>query len=72
MSCMSAMSIGPFPLALLRSYPAAFHTAFATWRPGPAVCYLRSENVPRLNSLVITPAEDSRRDRLLNCEALIG
>ena len=36
-SCMSEMSAGPFPLAPPRSCLATFHTAFATWRPRPAV-----------------------------------
>lgn len=38
-SCMSEMSAGSFPLVLPRSYPATFHTAFATWHPRPAVWY---------------------------------
>ena len=37
-SCMSAMSVGPFPLAPVRSCHATFHTAFATWHPRPADC----------------------------------
>ena len=38
-SCMSEMSSGAFPLVPPRSCPATFHTAFATWRPRPAVWY---------------------------------
>lgn len=30
--CMSAMNIGPFPLAPRRSCRATFHMAFTTWR----------------------------------------
>src|SRR6266567_3723399 len=37
-SCMSAASVGRFPLAPQRSCPEAFHIAFVTWRRRTAVC----------------------------------
>ena len=42
-SCISAMSVAPFPLAPAQSCRAAFDTAFATWRPRPAECCALSE-----------------------------
>jgi len=41
-SYMSAMSVGLLRPAPLRSCPAAFHTAFGTWRLYPVVCYASS------------------------------